>query len=203
MRFKPVPFFCIALITLSLFCFNSSIGESEIEHPFVKSAVKLQTGDLILRESRGILASLFRSMSLHEKKYSHAGIILNSHDSLYVYHFLDGVDHNGLIIDNISTFASSLECNSYAVYRPEYTAEQKKIVTGLLRNPSNKNKKFDNNFNLESDNQLYCTEWIYKLLVETGFHPALSIVDGFSYVAPDNLYLNNFVKKVSYVEYKN
>jgi Permuted papain-like amidase enzyme, YaeF/YiiX, C92 family len=203
MRFKIVPFFCLAFITMSLFCFNTSIGEPEEKRPFFKSAADFHTGDLIFRESRGLLSSMFKSMSLHEKKYSHVGIILKSSDSLLVYHFLDGTDHNGLKIDQISDFASSMECVSYAVYRPDYTAEQKKNITSLIENPSNKNKEFDHDFSLESDDKLYCTEWIYKLLVETGFHPSLSTIDGLRYVATDNLYINNFIKKVSYVEYKN
>ncbi|MEP7265911.1 MAG: YiiX/YebB-like N1pC/P60 family cysteine hydrolase [Bacteroidota bacterium] len=192
-------------VSLLLFFVLTGFNRKEYKRKSILNMVKipgLQTGDIVLRDSKGLLASLFRKMSLKEKKYSHAGFIVKVNKHSYVYHFIDAEKNSGLSIDKLEDFAGNAACNSFVVYRPDYSSTQKKEIEDIIKDPENSNKTFDVDFNLKSDESLYCTEWIYKCLLATGFHPPVTKTCTAEYIAPDNLYLNNFVKRIAYVNYK-
>ena len=166
----------------------------------VHSASSFQTGDIILRESNGFLAAVFKSFSLKEKKYSHAGFILKEDAGYFVCHFIDG-STSGYIKVKLDDFISTDECSSYAIYRPSYSAKQQQCINDCINDPLNKQLQFDDRFELKSNKSLYCTEWIYKCLLKAGFVIPTTKVNSIEYIAPDNLYINNFTKIITYVEY--
>lgn len=193
------------IFSLVLFFVLTGFNRKEVNKHSNVCVVKLpelQTGDIVLRDSKGFLASMFRKMSLTERKFSHAGFIVKENNHNFVYHFIDGEKHSGLNIDKLEDFTTNTECNSYVVYRPDYSSEQKIEIQKLITDPQNKSKAFDIDFNLKSDQSMYCTEWIYKCLAATGLHPSVTKTCSAEYIAPDNLYLNNFVKRIAYVNYQ-
>jgi hypothetical protein len=160
-----------------------------------------QTGDIVLREGKGLISSAFSKMSLKEKKYSHAGFIVTEGNEWLVYHFIDK-GKKGITVEKLEDFVSDEECSSFAVYHPAYSQDQQMTIASLIKNPVDRNKEFDSDFDLKTDDKFYCTEWIYKLLRQTGFDIPVSAVNNTEYVAPDNLYINNFTRRVTNESYQ-
>jgi hypothetical protein len=177
----------------------SKAGKSSGQHAVFNTSV-LETGDVILRESNGLLAGVFKSFSLEEKKYSHAGFILKEKSNYYVCHFIDA-SSGGFTKESVIDFTSPDQCRSFAVYRPAYSPKQKQCITACINDPANKQLHFDDRFELKSDSSMYCTEWIYKCLMKAGFHVPVTKLDAVEYIAPDNLYINNFTLKILRIDY--
>ena len=153
----------------------------------------LQNGDIILRNGRGLISSVFRQSSLHQRVFSHAGFIHKMKNQVYIYHFIDDVTKSGLHIETLQHFINANECSAYAVFRYQLnTYEQQRLET-IIAAPRQNTIPFDSNFDLTTDSALYCTEWIAKTLTkatqQTDFIPTTT-VGALTYIAPDNLYLN-------------
>jgi hypothetical protein len=161
----------------------------------ITRAGKLHDGDIILRNSRGLLASLFRQTSQHEKKYSHAGIVINIDKKPYICHYIDNGEYD-FIIQPVENFASYDECSEFAAYRYELTEVMKQSIRQDVIANVKRPLHFDTDFDFKSDNKLYCTEWISKCFLSVGINIPLSTSAGFDYVAPENLYLNTGCKKL-------
>ena len=63
----------VAVFALIVYAFN--FPEHTAKNFAYPIPNRLQTGDVILRDSKGILGSFFRNFSREERKYSHAGFI--------------------------------------------------------------------------------------------------------------------------------
>lgn len=160
-----------------------------------------QTGDLIFRDSKGMWGSFFKNLSQHEKKYSHVGFIQVANGNVWVCHYIDDNSCSGLKREELNAFADSRKCNAIGVYRFALSDEKrnnlKKLIDQCMLHPL----PFDDQFDLNSDDQLYCTEWVSKTLLKAaGIKIPATNIGGIKYIAPDNLYLNSSCKLV--VNYK-
>jgi hypothetical protein len=156
--------------------------------------VELNNGDLVLRDTKGLLSTVFRNASLQEKKFTHAGLLHKSNTEWFVYHFMDGDNNqNGLHIEPLSKFINSDKCSSYAIYRYTLNSKQLQGLDSIISDTEKQVIVFDSDFNLKTDDAMYCTEWIAKTLEKVTDQKdfiAQTTFDNYTYIAPDNLYLN-------------
>ncbi|MEO5570258.1 MAG: YiiX/YebB-like N1pC/P60 family cysteine hydrolase [Bacteroidia bacterium] len=162
---------------------------------------KFQNGDIILRSGKGFISDVFRQFSLHDKKYSHAGIISIEQNKIFVYHITGGKSNheNELKKELIDSFCNEKENTSFGVYRYDFTAVEKERMVTNMQTFSKKKIVFDSHFDLATDTAMYCTELVYKVVeAATGNRQFLrcTIVDGTKFIAPDNLYLNQHAKMI-------
>lgn len=163
----------------------------------------VQPGDLILRCGRGFISNAMRNFSLHEKKYSHAGIAVIENGKVHVCHMLGDEVANSLtdfIKEPLEVFCSEKENSAFAIFRYNLDAGEKTVFISAIEKLSVKKIPFDALFDLNSDEKLYCTELIYKCIKEAtgnGNYIPLSRIGNRSYVAIDNLYLNEHCKKIA------
>jgi hypothetical protein len=163
----------------------------------------VQSGDLVLRCGRGFISNAMRNFSIQEKKYSHAGIAVIENGKVFVCHMLgDEVEDSmsDFLKEPFELFCSPNGNSSFAVYRYKLSREQTTQFIKSLEELSSKIIPFDAQFDLESDEKLYCTELIYKCLQKSSNNSnylPLSRIGNRSYVAIDNLYLNNHCKKIA------
>ena len=162
-------------------------------------ANSFHSGDIILRESHGMLGELFKSFSLNERKFSHAGFINSVNGEICVSHFTD--EQKGVVCEKLSVFISKDKCKSFAIFRPKYSISQSMSIKQIINDPGNRLIPFDSKFDLSSDDAMYCTEWVYKCLIKVDIHTPLTQSKGGVYIAPDNLYINNLVKKIYEASY--
>lgn len=185
---------------------NVDVSWNWNELSWLKDSIK--TGDLILRHSDGFSSDMFQGASKKEKKYSHSGIaVKNSDGSIDVYHMLGGVDNPNFNLkrDSIQAFCEPKFCKSFAVYGYQLTDNQRNIIDSLARSYYVSNLEFDMDFNLESDDRMYCSEFIYKTLVfatKNKNYIPLSEENGKAFVGIDDLYLNPNSKKITEHEHQ-
>ncbi len=174
----------------------------KIKTPFIPDTL-FHSGDIIFRDGRGVISSAFRRLSLTDPRYSHAGIIHKENGVVYVYHILGGErnPNNKMRKDLLSYFCSPLQSNSFAVYRMDQNGKK---IDSLAAYYFLKKLEFDTGFNLATDNKMYCTELIYKILImvsgQDNFLP-LTTISGLKYEACDNIYLSSHSKKIYSINY--
>jgi len=160
------------------------------------------SGDLIFRDGRGFISSAFRKLSLTDPHYSHAGIIHRENGKIFVYHLIGGEgQQNKMRKDLLENFCSSLQANSFAIYRSDQNGEQ---IDSLAKYFFSKEIEFDSGFSLMTNDKMYCTELLYKILVKVSGQDnflSLTTLSGIKYVSCDNIYLSPHMKKIYAIDY--
>lgn len=123
----------------------------------------VQNGDIIFRRGRS-LESQAVLLYDNEKAFSHVGMICNLQGKPMVIHAVPSKNHQNewVKLENISTFLSSKNASQFAIYRPNISTKQKQKVVQKAYSFYEQKVVFDNEYNLISDQQMYCTELIIK-----------------------------------------
>ena len=158
----------------------------------------VQSGDIIFRDGRGFMSSAFRKLSLTEPAYSHTGIIHRIDKKLYVYHLIGGENNpDGLMrLERIENFLNPENALAFAVYRSDLDNSEIDSLAGVFYNAK---IKFDMDFDLATDDRMYCTEMVYKILCSVSRmdnYLPLSKISGHSYIACDNIYLSRHMTNI-------
>jgi hypothetical protein len=128
-----------------------------------------------------------------EKKYSHAGILTIENRNVYVYHSIGGEENksNKLRKDLLSTFCNPATVYSFGIYKPLLSLKERRAIDSIADNYFKSAMEFDTDFDLQNDDRMYCTEFVYKIFEKV--HPnyfSFSRFSGKDYIACDDLYIN-------------
>ena len=191
-------FFTISFCSVSkLSVFNRS-NASTLESGFKMPDEKFKTGDIILREGKSFISQAMRSFSQTDKHYSHAGIIQVRNGKVYVCHVVaaEGDRSDKIRLEPIDSFCNRSDNSSFAVYRTDVNSG---LVDSMISTCFKAGVTFDNDFDLRSNNKMYCNGLVYKVLTSANRNEKfinLSHANGIDYVACDNLYLNSKTKLI-------
>ena len=159
------------------------------------------SGDIIFRDGRGLISNAFKKFSQTDSRYSHAGIIHKENGKTFVLHLIDSRDDNNMKKETLNEFCSGIRSNGFAVYRTNLDGNK---IDSIAKFFYSKNIKFDTDFSLMTDDKMYCTELIYKVLIlvsgDVNFLP-LTTISGIKYEACDNIYLSSHLKKIYSFDY--
>lgn len=125
-----------------------------------RSTYLLQDGDLVLR--RGRSAESF-AVYLFDKNrdYSHIGIVVLKNGKPNIIHATP--DGNACVqMENPSEFLSPDKASHALILRPNISTDLKKKAGQTALSYYRQKLKFDNHYDLATDNELYCTELILK-----------------------------------------
>ena len=174
----------------------------------VDSAVQLlQTGDLVLRTGADITSYMFTQMNRYDKTYSHCGLIILENGYPFVYHSIGGEDNpdQRLKKDSANFWFSPANNLGCAVVRYDADSLHIHSVSTIIRKYYNERKKFDMDFDLATDDRLYCAEFVYKVM-NHAMSDSLFIkpekLFGYTFVGVDNLFLNGHARFICQVRYK-
>lgn len=162
----------------------------------------IRSGDIILRESRGFFSQTFKSFSLVDKRYSHSGVIIRDtvDNKLYVYHCVGGEENktNKMKKDPIEVFCTPESNYAFGIYRFDLPQTEMKGFITQVKEYYKQKMEFDLDMELATDNELYCSEMIYKSLKKATGKDFIPLTQAFgaTYVALDNLYLNDITTKI-------
>ncbi len=172
----------------------STVAKKPVDIPGVHYPTMLKTGDIVLRSGKGFISRMFRDASTHDRVYSHAGIVLIREGKPMVVHFIEEQGKKvGLHIDPVEVFCDPSHNDAFAIFRYDQMTGHETELRNFIIQTFRSNMAFDEQFNLESDDSYYCSEFVYKaILFATGNRLPVTQLNGFRYVAPDNLYLNSF-----------
>jgi|SRR5450432_415029 len=224
------------LILFSISCIiyaymDHSTNQNQPEHfidPYAlieEGQSKLKDGDLILRLNRDPSSHFIKNYNRKDKSYSHAGIVFYENGYPYIYHILGGDENpdKKLRRDSLSRFCNPRKNDAYGIYRYDLNRMEIKNARSLIHQWYDRGIKFDNAFDYKTDDKMYCSEMISKMLSKAtnnririslsnlnaveamGFaayaHLPLEYTSKLSVVAMDALYMNphcQVVKKYSY-----
>jgi hypothetical protein len=165
----------------------------------------IQSGDLIFRDGRGIISKTFKSFSIKDPRFSHVGFIHKESGCVFVYHIIGDAQNknDNMRKELLSNFISPLQANAFAIYRSNLNPKKIDSLSGVL---FNKKIQFDSSFDLKTDDKMYCTEFVYKVLSivsgQNNFIP-LNTVSGKEFVACDNIYLSSNMENIYSRNYEN
>jgi hypothetical protein len=189
----------------------------------------ISEGDLVLRCGNDYASYTLRDFNQQEKLYSHSGIALMHDGVMYVYSNMAGDLNPDEIIrrDNVDSFLTPANNVAAGVYRYDISNDElRKLRTIIIDHYRNK-LQFDMNFDLSTDNKMYCAELIAKSVEQATSNRILipkslvtdelrqkylkmalqkkvvpSVKSGYEqrdYWSIDNLYLNSHCREVTKV----
>ncbi|MDQ6756725.1 MAG: hypothetical protein M3004_07295 [Bacteroidota bacterium] len=157
----------------------------------------IQHGDLILRTGNDFTSESLRQLSSTDKTYSHCGIASIENDSVFVYHSLGGEwnPDEKLRRDPLELFCNPIENRGFGIFTFNFNIQQKHGLDSVIRSWYNKGLMFDMDFNLKTDDRMYCAEFVSKA-IETATKKQINFstttINKFEFVAVDNLFLNKY-----------
>ena len=133
-------------------------------------SVKLKEGDLVFRRGKSI-ESFAVSMTDHNSNYSHIGLIVFEGGTPYVIHVEPGeyaLKNETVKKERLSSFLEAGKASHFAVYRSYLDRKDLDRVVARARHFYIRKCRFDNSFDLNTDQALYCTELVLKAYRQGG-----------------------------------
>lgn len=188
---------------------NSISDELNIDEDFkaIAQAKKfVKQGDLILRTGRDFTSDMMRRMSTTDKTYSHCGIASFENDTLFVYHAIGGEwnPDQKLRRDTFEFFCNPYENKGFGIFRYSLSNNEQLKVDSTIQNFYNSGTMFDMQFNLETNDRLYCSEFVYKTIeIATSDRVKISVdtMNSIKFIAVDNLFINAFCKQITRIKF--
>jgi hypothetical protein len=167
----------------------------------------LRDGDLVVRTGADAISVMLRQMNLQDKTYSHCGIVMIEDGYPFVYHSIGGEDNpdERLRRDSAAFFFSPIYNERMGIARLDLTSRQIEQLHAIVRRYYAARIPFDMDFDMATDDKLYCAEFVYKAIGECVGDPAYfeqSHVLDRSYVGVDNLTDERHAKIICDVRYK-
>jgi hypothetical protein len=158
----------------------------------VKKIIK--TGDLIVRTGNDFTSESLRSLNQRDQTYSHCGIALVQHDTVFVFHALGGEWNPDQKIrkDFLELFAEPYSNRGMAVYRYAVDAAAAQNLANTAAALQQGGIMFDMKFDLETNDRMYCAEFVYKtgiLATNGSIKFTTSKIGNFKFVGVDDLFL--------------
>ena len=157
-------FFIVLLFSIPLLCylgFRNTNKLSEFDNFKV-----LKNGDLILRCGKST-ESFAIHLADNTSEFTHIGIISIEKEHPYVIHAVPN-KQNILKKETLLEFIDPENNSTYAIYRSQYNVETLSKVVNEAQNFYSKKYTFDNEYDLNTDTKLYCTELILKAFNNAG-----------------------------------
>ncbi len=166
----------------------------------------ISTGDLIVRTGNDFTSESLRSLNQRDKTYSHCGIASIENDSIFVYHALGGEWNPDQRIrrDAFEIFAEPFSNRGIGIYRYKLSKTEIAMLMITVKKLHQSGIMFDMKFNLETNDRMYCAEFIYKSYV-MGTNGKLqfstSHIGKFTFIGVDDLFMQplcTLQKKILY-----
>lgn len=179
----------------------------ENQRLIAEAASHLQTGDIALRTGADATSHALRAMNQKSKTFSHCGIVSIENGQPWIYHSIGGEDNPDARIqrETPDRFFSPQTNEGGGICRRPLTETEKAGIIRQAQTWFREGRTFDMNFDLATDTQLYCAEFVYKAFVSAGFPEknfSKSHTGGFEYVAVDDLYTHPTAKIIWSFRYK-
>jgi len=185
----------------------------------------IREGDLVLRCGNDFISESLSDFSQNEKLYSHSGIAIMDNGTMYIYSNMAGDINPDEIMrrDIVDSFITPVHNIAVGIYRYDITPSELQNLKNIIHTHYNNKVQFDMNFDLATDDKMYCAEMIaksveqataqrivfskslitpalkekyLKKLLEKKVVPSAKAADQRVYLALDNLYLNPHCREV-------
>lgn len=167
----------------------------------------IQSGDLILRCGRDEISKFFCQLNTRDKKYSHCGTAVKTDSGVYIYHITGDADNvtGRMIYEPVFSFAHPKKNSKWAIVRYDFDSVTRWQFCKKVASFYTAKTVFDEQFDLQSDDKMYCSEMVYKAMLAATqdslfILPTIS-VSGKPYIAVDNLSENKHCRTICEITY--
>ncbi len=189
-------------------------------------ADSIQEGDLVLRCGNDFISESLSDFSQKEKLYSHSGFAMMDNGSMYIYSNMAGDINPDEIMrrDIVDSFITPVNNVAVGVYRYDLTNTELEKLKNIVHTHYMNKLQFDMNFDLSTDDKMYCAEMIAKSveqatekriifsksLITPGLKekylkkllakkviPSAKVAEQREYIALDNLYMNPHCRQIT------
>ena len=186
----------------------------------------IREGDLVLRCGNDFISESLSDFSQKEKLYSHSGVAMMDNGTMYIYSNMAGDINPDEIMrrDLVDSFITPVHNIAAGLYRYDITTTELEKLRNIIHTHYINKLQFDMNFDLVTDDKMYCAEMIAKAvesatnkriifskslindelkgkylkkLLQRKIVPSEKMADQKEYYALDNLYLNQHCREVS------
>ena len=137
------------------------------DNPLFKE-LTLKDGDLIFRKGKSF-ESFMVLQADNGGEFSHVGIIFFEDGKPKVIHAVPSGNQN-ISKEPVEVFLQKENCSKFAVYRAKLSLIELDKIKEITYGFYNNHYVFDNNYDLSTDTELYCTELIYKAFSHAGIN---------------------------------
>ena len=188
-------------------------------------ADSIREGDLVLRCGNDFISESLSDFSQKEKLYSHSGVAIMENETMYIYSNMAGDINPDEIMrrDVVDSFITPFHNVAVGIYRYDITTPELEKLKNIVHTHYINKLQFDMNFDLATDDKMYCAEMIaksveqatgqrivfskslitpglkekyLKKLLDKKVIPSAKVADQRDYLALDNLYLNPHCREV-------
>jgi uncharacterized protein YycO len=199
-------FFFIAASYSILSIHSNPSNKKQNSSLILSNQLDLQNGDLIFRKGRSIESQIVL-LSDDNSDYSHVGIIYLKDGKPLVIHSVpaeNGEEHEFIKLEGVEDFLKKDKAVQFAVFRLEDSLiHSTKAACDFAYNCYLNKFRFDNQYDLNSDTKLYCTELIWKAyqqigidLVQNRLHDINFIVINKRMIMPGSILESKYLKLV-------
>lgn len=167
----------------------------------------IQNGDLVTRTGNDFTSQGLRNLNQRDQTYSHCGIASIEHDSVFIYHSLGG-DFNPdqkIRRDVIEYFAEPYSNKGIGIFKFEVADSIKQNFVLVSKDFFRLGIMFDMDFDLKTDDRMYCAEFVYKAFVKASGNKLVfnhSYIKQFEFIGVDDIFLHPQCKLKAQLVYK-
>lgn len=204
-RLSAITLFVATALTVILYSFRQPVPTSGLKskgpRPFTSiDCSDLKNGDVILRKGRGFISDVLRNFSLHDRTFSHAGILFKVGSSWNVFHIEggDGSAVDGVRWEPVQDFCNPMVSDAVAVFRITDEDAVRASLLDVCVEMTHRHPTFDTRFDLSSLDRLYCTELValaFRQASRGGISLPLTSISGLEYISCENLYINDYARQ--------
>ena len=189
---------------------DAALQKAFIKRAFITiAAVKknIHSGDIITRTGNDFTSESLRSLNQRDQTYSHCGIASIENDSLFIYHALGGEwnPDEKLKRDPFENFAEPYSNRGIGIFEFDLPGRSKALLVQVAKKQFTNGLPFDMDFDLRTDDRMYCAEFIYKSLLEASSNEMAfnkSRIGQFIFIGVDDIILHPLCKKRALLVYK-
>ncbi|MCY7292423.1 MAG: hypothetical protein LH615_09605, partial [Ferruginibacter sp.] len=167
----------------------------------------IEAGDIITRTGNDFTSQSLKTLNRKDKTFSHCGIANIENDSVFIYHAIGGEWNPDQKIkrESFETFTNPEENNLMGVYRFNILKNEKENLIKTAKQFYKSEIIFDMDFDLKTDNKMYCVEYVYKSFILASANKIAfnhSFINNFEFVGVDDIVQHSLSKKIALVNYK-
>lgn len=163
----------IALILLFLFAYEYKSEQEQFLNRYRLSKEEitlLEDGDIVLRQGFGLVSESIARTLNEEFKISHCAIVRKPNpDSIFVIHSVSSSlsDVDGVQTCELKKFVRESQMGTIIVVRFQSAGEKmNKVISDRADYYLQKQVKFDNSFDIRDSSKFFCTELIWKIILD-------------------------------------
>lgn len=166
----------------------------------------LENGIIVLRSGNDAISSMFAQLNKTDKTFSHCGIAFEENNKWFVYHAIGGEDNpdEKLRKEPFESFVGVSHNLGFGICKYALVDEKQKKLNAIVSDWYQKKIPFDMEFDLQSNDRLYCAEMVFKAFNQTfNTDSFFSITNhkGFKYVSTDNIFINKDAQLLCHLVY--